>query len=172
MASFPPPLTLVPCLYWRYCCSRGYSNPSRRGSRRRRHTRPCPGYDPEPPCSPHRQHQNVCPRRGRRNAFSTPLINYSNNSAVLKIKSTTSSNFCPITLKPFFSRPPCHQTSSKSQKNSCAIPSASSSKRMNLPSKVSNSSTLPSKRKTGNSTLSPICTKPSPSLKPSSLATP
>ena len=53
---------LVSCLYWRNCRSRGYPNPPRRCSRCCRHTRSCIGHDPEPSSSPHRPHQNVCPR--------------------------------------------------------------------------------------------------------------
>lgn len=66
-------LTSVSCLYWRYHRPWGYQNPSRRCSCRCRNSRTCIGYDSKSSCSPHRPHQNVCPRRGRRNAFRTSL---------------------------------------------------------------------------------------------------
>ena len=87
------------------------------------------------------------------------------SSAVSKIKSTTSSNSFPLQPKPFSFPQQCHRMSLKSLKNSCATPFASSSKKTNSPSKVSNNSTLPSKKKIGNSILSPIYTKQSPLLK-------
>ncbi|KAE8407309.1 P-loop containing nucleoside triphosphate hydrolase protein [Aspergillus pseudonomiae] len=94
------------------------------------------------------------------------------NSVVSPSRSTTSSSSSPSLPRSPCSLPPCPRMSLRSPPSSCATPSVSWSRSRNLPLKVSSSSTLLSRRRSGSSTPSPIFTRLSPSPRPSSSATP